>query len=520
MTKSLTSVLSLLLLAGCSLNNADYNLKRASASPTLAIPLLQGSVGLRDLFRNADSTYVKVYPDGLLYLAYDQMLVSQDIRNLVNIPDVSTSRFLSVPTGNYPPVPADYNSTTSTSFVTMPISPEQLTEIGFKSGSLSYDMSLGPQNPNFLYAINVTIPEFTNASGQFFSFQASGTGSTSIVGYTYNSPVANRFTLLLTLVVKKNPNAVSIPFGTQVKFDLTLGGMNFSFIKGFFGDQTATTPIQTINLSALGNTLINGTQVTFQQPILSLIAIDDYVVPLQVNFITLEAQKAGGSLPFTFTPANPIAVNYPVSLGTSATTTVNVTNVAQVISFAPTQMVYQVSGRINPGLSAGINYMADTSKLRVKMHVEIPLYGSASNIILRDTASLNLTNLTETQVQSASLQTNIINEIPLNASVQLYLIDKNNMVIDSLLSSNENPIVKGSTVNSSGALQAAGIYNQPITLDSNKVSKLFQATKMIIVARMSTSGSSSTSTNVKFLSQYTLTAKIGLLVKLKLTTTF
>ncbi len=520
MIKPFAYVLSLLVFAGCSVNNADYNLKGLSAEPTVAVPLIQGSLGLLDLFQQADSSYVKVYSDGLIYLTYDQALASQDIRNLVDIPDVSATHLVSVPQGTFPPVPADYNSTVSNSLITMPISPEQLTQIAFKSGTLNYDMSLVPSNPNFLYAIIITIPEFTDSNGQFFSTEVTGTGTTSLVGYTYNSSVANRFTLQLTLVIKQNPNAVTIPYGTNVKFDVSLTGLDFSIIKGFFGDQTTVTPVQTINLSALGNTLINGSQVSFQQPIISLIAVDDYVVPLQVNFITLQAVKPSGSLPLTISPSSPIAVNYPVTLGTSASTTVNVTNVAQVINFAPTQMVYQVSGRMNAGLAGGINLMADTSKLRVKMHIEVPLYGSASNVILRDTATLNLSNLKETQVETATLQTNITNQIPLNASLQLYLIDKNNNVLDSLLSSSQNPIIKGSTVSSAGTLQTAGVYNQPIDLDSAKVSKLFLASKIILVARMSTSGSSSTSTNVKFLSQYKLTANIGLLVKLKLNTTF
>ncbi len=520
MTKHFAFIPGLLILAGCSLNNTDYNLKGISASPTMALPLIQGNLGLLDLFKAQDSSYVRVYSDGLIYLTYDQALVSQDIRNLINIPDVSATRSVSVPQGNYPPVPSDYNSTVNNSLVNMPIAPEQLTEIGFKSGVLNYNLSLFPANPNFLYAIVMTIPEFRDANGQFFSTVVTGLGSASLAGYTYSSAIANQFNLQLTLVVKKNPNSVSIPSGTTVKFNLALTGLNFRYIKGFFGDQTTTTPLQTINLTALGNTLIKGSQVTLQQPIISLTAVNDYVVPLQVNFITLLAQKPGGSIPFTISPPNPIAVNYPVVLGTSASTTVNVTNVAQVINFAPTQMVYQVSGRMNAGLSGGINSMADTSKLRVKMHIEIPLYGSASNIILTDTVALNLSTVNQTQVEKATLQTNIINQIPLNASLQLYLIDKNNQVLDSLFSSSQNPIVKGSTVTSSGALQSAGVSNQPIDLDSVKVSKIFLAAKMILVARMSTSGSSTTSTSVKFESQYKLKANIGLLVKLKLNTTF
>ncbi len=520
MTRPFTYFLCLLVITGCSINNNDYNIKGLSSQPTVALPLLQGSIGLTDLFSQQDSTYVKVYPDGLIYLSYDQELESRDIRNLVVIPDVTTTHFLGVPSGTFPPVPSDYNSTITSSPVSLPISPELLNEIGFKSGVLNYDMSLAPQNPGFKYSVLMSIPEFLDSNGNFFNVEASGTGAISLVGYTFKSVVANRFTLQLTLVIKQNSNTVTIPSGTNVKVDLSLTGLDFTYIKGFFGDQTVTPPIQTINLGAFGNSLINGTQVSFKQPIINLTAINDYVVPLQVNFITLLAKKPSGSIPITITPSNPVQTNYPIVLGTSATTTVTVTNVPEVLNFAPTQLAYQVSGRINAGLTGGTNYMADTSQLRVKMHIEIPLYGSASNILLTDTVTLNLSTINQTLVDVATLQTSITNQIPLSASLQLYLLDKNNKVLDSLLSSSQNPIVKGSTVDTSGALQSAGVYDQNLDLDTNKINKLFQASKMILVARMNTSGSSSTSTDVKFKSQYTLTAKIGMLIKLKLTTTF
>src|SRR4051794_36813269 len=91
--------IAILALYAC-IDNKDYNLDSLTLSPTEAFPLASGSVSILDLISDKDSTYLKTYSDGLLYLSYSQTLKSQDIRNKFNIPTATSTVTFDVPVGS------------------------------------------------------------------------------------------------------------------------------------------------------------------------------------------------------------------------------------------------------------------------------------------------------------------------------------------------------------------------------------------------------------------------------------
>jgi hypothetical protein len=159
--------------------------------------------------------------------------------------------------------------------------------------------------------------------------------------------------------------------------------------------------------------------------------------------------------------------------------------------------------------------------MRVKMHVEIPLYGKASNIVTGDTLDVDLSDLDQSKIDSATLKTSVTNELPLDANLQFILTDDKYKFIDSLLTFAQTGIVKGSTVDSNGDLKTASVLSQSIKLQSQKISKIFQAKKIIVRAKLNTSkDANGNAVNVKFKSQYKIKMQLGLNVKLKINATF
>ncbi|MES1181171.1 MAG: hypothetical protein ABUL44_00095, partial [Flavobacterium sp.] len=68
-------------------NSDGYNIKSIELTPSEALPLAYGSMSIKDILSSQDSQYIKVYPDGLVYLDYDKTLRSQSIRDLVTVKD-------------------------------------------------------------------------------------------------------------------------------------------------------------------------------------------------------------------------------------------------------------------------------------------------------------------------------------------------------------------------------------------------------------------------------------------------
>ncbi len=509
--------ISVLGLVSC-LDSKDYNLDTLTLTPTLAVPIAFGDIGILDLITDKDSSYLKVYPDGLLYFSYGQTLASQDIRSLFTLPNNNSSTIFPLPAGTLPPSTSDAQFATISKVLDLNMSPEQLSELLLKTGSLAYAIALAPAtNPALPFEINVTLTDVVDKNNQQpLTFTASsGSGSKPLKDYVIKMN-KNKFNIKLDLILKKRTSSVFIQSNTNVSIQLSFTSMDFAYIKGFFGDQTTTLPAQTIDLSVFSSSL-NKSKISLAQPVIKMSVRNDYTVPCEINFTKLEGKKTGATLPLQTNPTSPVNLGFPAVFGGFANTLVTVTNPGPVLNFSPTQLAYTATARINRGLTSGNNFLADTSKLKVTLTAEVPLYGQASGISLVDTVNIDLGNTNQSDVSTASLKLKAENEMPLDAYIQFYLTDANFKILDSLFTSNQTYLVKASSVTGTGELQSAGLTDVLLSLDGSKISKLFSSRHIILRSRLNTTrDSNGVPENVKFKSVYKLKLKMGLLAKLKI----
>lgn len=505
----------MLTLASC-IDESDYSIDSIEVSPTVALPLVFGELSVQELIKSTDSVYVKVYPvDDVVYFSYSQTLATQGIRELFAVPNKSLTRSFSVPAAVIPPHANDIRSDSIVEVVDFGMTPEQLDEISFKGGTINYSTTSNSPALTGKYEIKVSLPDFiSKTTGKALAANIATTGSVNLSDYVVKLN-KNKFNLKLVLVLKKNTAPVVIGPNTFVDLKLSFQGMDFTYIKGFFGDQTANLPANTVDVGAFGTSL-DDANVSFAQPKITLQVVNENGVPCQVNFSKFVAQNGTQSLPVILNPANPISLASPTELGKSATTSVSIENIKELLDFAPTQFYYKVDARINKDLTSGKNFIADTSNLQVSLNVEVPLYGHASNINLLDTLKIDLSDFDESTVNSAFLKTKITNELPLDAKVQFYMTDGKYKILDSLLSTSQTAIIKGSNVTATGDLQSPGVFDELIQLEKSKFDKIFTAKFIIIKATMNTSkNGNGTFPDVKFKSKYKIKVDLGLLANLK-----
>jgi hypothetical protein len=152
--------------------------------------------------------------------------------------------------------------------------------------------------------------------------------------------------------------------------------------------------------------------------------------------------------------------------------------------------------------------------MKISMNVEIPLYGSATNIILTDTMSIDLSDIEADKISDAQLTLKSKNELPLAAQLQLYLANDQFVVFDSLIVNYTQELVTSSNVNAGGELVTPGQADITIDIPSSKLEKLFDAKSLIVKATMNTTDEGNQ--DVKFKSDYRLKIDVGLRVKLKI----
>lgn len=507
---------SWLIVSSC-IDESQYDIRQVAFSPTLAFPVAFGYMGIVDMLSSRDSAYIRAYPDSLLYLYYAKTLGSTDIRDRFQLPDNNTSNYFDLPAGT---LPASANTTvigTINKQIDLGLTPALLTEILLKGGTLNHSVTLTKTTTpaNLPVEATVTFLDIKHKTTQqpLVITQGNGSNSTSLVDYVI-STVNNQFPVKIDFVIKPHPTT-SIAPNTKADVHLGFSGMQFAYIKGFLGDQAISLPPQSLDISVFSK-LLQGAAVSFVQPNLTLRAVNDYGVPCEVNFSVLRAAKGATTLAIQISPSNPVTINAPATLGTSATTNISITNQQAVINFGPDKLEYTASARINKGLSSGTNFLADTSKLRVSMITEIPLYGKLSGITVTDTLDVHdLGELKKADVLNSSLKVSAQNELPLDAFVQIYFMDASYVIQDSLFSTNQTYLVKASEVTPAGDLQHAGVTDLKFGLEPAKLTKLFDAHFLFIKARMSSAkDSNGAQLNVKFRSSYRLKLNVGILAQI------
>lgn len=505
----------IVVLAAC-LDTSDYQIDTFEVNPKLALPIAFGELSVKDLIQDSDTAYVKVYPDNLVYLYYTQKLETRDITDLFELTNKSTTRNFNLPAGTIPALTKDLRTDSITSSLDLGLSPEKLSEIIFKQGTLTYSTTISPANPNIKIDVQVIIPEFvTQSSGVPINFKTSGNGSLDLSPYKV-SLNSNKFDFKLVLIYKKNAQSVVVAPGTSVSVNLNFNNMDFKVIRGFLGDQTTSFPNQTVSIGAFGDAL-NNSDLSFAQPKVELQAVNEYGTPCRINFQSFQARKGNSSMNVLLSPTNPISLNSPAILGESAATNIAVTNAKELLAFNPDRFVYTAHARINAGLTSGNNFLTDTSKLTVNMNVEVPLFGKASNIVLADTLDLDLEDIEASSVKQASLRVTSVNELPLDAVLQLFLSDEDFSPLGTLIPNSETDVVSSSIVNAQGELVTPSEQEVTIELDEATISKIFKAKHVIIQSTLNTTiTGSGNQVDVKFKSNYKLKVNVGLLATLKI----
>lgn len=512
---------SVLVSCGDELLDSDeYDLDKVKVTSDMALPLASGDLSISDLLTQPE--FVRVYPDGLVYLLYDDTQELSDIRDMVKFPDKEFSKTLSpsLPMQTLAARATEREIRSQNVDFDFAFDPESIDEIKFKQGTeLVLSLNFTPYSIATDYLeIEFSLPNFKKDGVALVRrVDASGQVTIPLEGYVaiLND---NQFSATVKLIEKPHPASLQITQSTAIDFSAGFHSINFEYAKGFFGDRSPeNTHERTISITPFGSSL-NDAEVSFGDPKLFFTVISDYGIVTRINFTPLEALKESGeAMPILFNQANPITISSPDVLGESATTELTITNAKQVFDFVPESLRYGIDLRINPGLTGGSNFLADTSKLRVNVRAELPLYAKANNIIISDTMDIDLGDAEETEIESASLRIKAKNQLPLDGLLQIYLANDRGVIIDSLFADGRAEVIKSSTVDASGNLKEAGISDTNIPLNDAKLKRLFDARQLIIKALMNTAKESDGSQNyVQFKTDYKLNINIGLQAKLNL----
>ncbi len=302
----------------------------------------------------------------------------------------------------------------------------------------------------------------------------------------------------------------------KITLSESLTAMKFDRIFGDIGQQSLSPDKDTVAISIFKNSIGSGS-FTLVDPSVKISISNSYGVPIGANIAQLDGYNPGvTTYPITGSP-NPLPINSPAfnqigqTLTTSFTLDKTNSNIVPVVNNTPKFLIYKVNSLSNPSGPTHTNFVIDSSRFKVDMEIDLPLWGTAKDFVLMDTIPFTMDPKISDDVESALLRTYNSNGFPIDINMQIYFVDTLYTKLDSLVIPNQL-IIKSGNVNASGIVTSPTekIYDAVVT--KARLQKMKTTKYMLIKAMASTTYGGA---NVKIYSNYRLDVKMGLQVQIK-----
>ena len=496
--------------------------------PALALPLVNTSVTLDDLLSQADtSDFIGLDNDGIITFFYSESIESDYARDLYTIPNQSFSRTVTMPPAINLPFVVDTTITFSERFeATMtPDQGELLDSIIMSTGELVTSLDIRyPANEG---RIELVIPAVRSANGdtlvQVFTWVYNGTDisiteTSSLDGLkldlSNDGTDRNQFVFIANVeLTYRNRSVVG---GSEADIQFGLNNLGFQAVYGDLSTRSVPTASGIVPFPVF--TGIDRGTFRLTDPRMTLTLENSFGLPVLLDLSNIVAigrdddtVRLSGSV-VDNTPVLEAPTLAQVGQSVSSTITLNqsTSNLADMVAVLPREMTFEVDGTINPDAETN-NFVLDTSRVRGSLDVEIPFSGTINNLTYETDLDFALDSV-DLAVDSAAIVLRTVNTLPLDLDVQLYLVDADGQILDSLFTNTD--LIIAAAVDGNGDVTTAGENEVAISAGRSTLDAMAQAAFLRLRVSASTSANGSTSVNLR--PEYGLEVRAGIVTQFQL----
>jgi hypothetical protein len=293
------------------------------------------------------------------------------------------------------------------------------------------------------------------------------TANLDISGYWIDltGEFGNSYNLLQSkLIVTSSPSGPSVALTTQdiIKVEARFEGIKMNYARGYFGNKiiadTVSTTIDLLNAIESGTVDLTETDLRFEIE-------NGMKVSAKATLTTVYNSNNGGGVVSLSSPqiGNPIYME--AATGSWSTLTPKYENLEFNASNSNLENYLENLGNthtfgykleLNPwgNVSGGWDEIFPNSRLKVKLHAELPMTIGLDDLTLRDTFDIDLSQDKEsTHIESGDLVLNATNAFPFKGQVVLYLLNENGTVLHTVTGTNPLQSSLYGTVDSSDGLR-------------------------------------------------------------------
>lgn len=515
-------ILLLIPLSGC-IKSADFDFSKMEDiqwNPNLAVPLVSSDLTIMDIIKQSgDSSNFVVDNSNFVTLVYKDRLYSVRPMESFLIPQQSfvfshtlTSLEASTLHSSSISIPFQQDITLT------PADTVRVDSLTYTSGSLAMSVYSNFSNSG---SFTFSMPDATKGSTTLqggINPITSGTSVVDLSGYSFDltkvSGKPSTIRLNATLTLNSDPNFQA---GDNISFSFVQSSGDVKVASGYFGRFYLFSGTQKEYINLFNKAFSDG-EFNLVNPYFNFTFTNSLGLPIRLGIGELKgtSSTSGQSLDLAGNPGipNPIAITSPAysDVDQNKVTTLSVDNTATggaistfINLLKPGTIEYMFDAMTNPSGEVSENFLRDSSRFNIDVEFGLPLYGSVANFAVQDTFDFKVDKID--QVQQLLLRSDIINEFPMDAKIQIYFTDGSYNVLDSLVTDNTVIVPAGDVNFTTGAVTKATEKISNFTYDKARIDKIVGSEKLLVKAVMNTSGS--VGQNVKIYSNYRLQVKLA-----------
>ena len=497
--KKITSVLfgwmgMAILVASCT-SPSDIRVERETVD--LAFPIFTSETTISDLINDGqDSSALVVYADNQMGLVYE------------------TSTQVGVPMPEFENIEIALQSPITT-VPNLPLVGVQVEKAAFNAGSLNFTFANNQYTENVKVVLRINQLSKNN---DIFS-------KTINLNYDGNLPVKQDVSVDLSgygidvansaLKVEYQASLSDGSPATLEEAKMKMEDLNFKWIAGEWATKTLHLDIPSQEIGFFEH-YTNSGSVIFTDPKLKITAQNNVGVGSKLVFNQIKVNTInngwgnlnGDFFSSDFSLAHPDMNQMGSSVMSNTEINKNNSNVVEVFNAQAKRIQFDADYVVCP-MGANKGFIADDSKVNVNMRVELPFEGQVNEFKVAKEFDVKFTN---EHVKAAYLKLQAINQIPLDARIQMYFLDNADVILDSLVASNGMLAIEAADVNPLGSVIQTKEWQEEIKINQEKWEKIKGAVNVRLVTSFTSSSSAQVPVSIKANQQVRLNAGLKLVV--------
>ncbi len=482
------------------------SIKGITTNPTIAAPLINATATLRDLIDDFTGDLdISTDADGKIILKFKSVDSVPEKQHII-LPGINFSFNIIMPPTEVPNFEAAgrYSQIIANDAAISISGNKRLERLVVNQGSLSLNVGSSFKHNT---VVKISYPGITKngkAYSDSFVFAYNGSTPPNIIrnvdleGYeidlTKNGSTYNVFTYELGVDITRNPSN-NVGLTDKVSFTQDLIVNEYKRIEGYFGKFEIAEIKQTKELELFDKKLEGN--VFVKNPTIKIKLTNSFGLPITAKITELYVVSGAGV-------QTPIVVNmfqdtfnldYTTNIGQTKITEYIIdktnSNIYDIINTAPQYIVYKVLFTANSDDLPKANVISDYTTVKQETYLELPVdvkilkYSLETEGDFELGKSLSDLDSNGVYVNWAETVSDIENELPLNAQIQIYIDDSvTNKVIDSVY--NPAYIIPAAAVNSLGEITKPTRANISNMITRAQYEKLIKGNRYRLQIRLKT----------------------------------